>query len=293
MKIDLTARRSLFHHKNMAKRKVFFAATMIRNLLLTIILMLAFSGCLQKIPYEPAQIEAFHERPENVQLEFRNGKGRQVAFYIPPDNEPELPPARIAILYPGIETVALGWRRFIKLEEKIDTGYLLIDYPGRGFSEGFMHPEENYLNSEGALKALAEHFGIREIGAELNLLGHSFGTGAALQFASRHPVKRIVLVAPFTTLRKAVAEKSIILSLLMPAQIDNREIIRKLLAAEVSPEITIFHGARDTSLPVSMGRALAAIDPERIEYFELPEDDHVSLLTSRRDLIFRTLNGGT
>jgi pimeloyl-ACP methyl ester carboxylesterase len=123
-------------------------------------------------------------------------------------------------------------------------------------------------------------------------MGHSFGTGAALQFAARHRVEGIVLVAPFNTLRKGVAVKSLFLALVMPAQIDNREIIRQLLSDEEPPEITIMHGAKDASLPVSMGRELAAIDPDRINYLEFPEDDHTSILTTRRDLIFGILNGG-
>lgn len=194
--------------------------------------------------------------------------------------------SRIAILYPGIESVALGWLRFIKPEDCRDTGYLLIDYPGQGLSEGSMHPKESYLSSEGALQALAEHFGVNKLEAEFHLMGHSFGTGAALQFAGRHQVKRIVLIAPFTTLRNAVAERSFLLSVLLPTQMDNRAIIRQLLPREQPPQITIMHGGKDTSLPVAMGRELAALDPARITYLEFPADDHVSILTTCRDLIF-------
>lgn len=265
------------------------AARITRNFLLIILLIPAMTGCLKRISYEQEQIGAFIALPENVQLEFTTNQGRQVAFYIPPAIKPELPPKRLVILYPGIGGLALGWQRFIDLTEGRDIGYLLIDYPNRGLSEGQMNPEKNYLNTEGALQALAARFGVSEIGSELNLMGHSFGTGAALQFAAGHRVKRIVLVAPFTTLRKAVAEISFLLSVLMPAQIDNRQIIRQLLAGEDPPEITILHGVKDTSLPVEMGRELAAIAPDRINYFEFPEDDHVSILTTRRDLILDTL----
>ncbi|MBU0480018.1 MAG: alpha/beta hydrolase [Proteobacteria bacterium] len=258
----------------------------------SMILVLALlTGCMKQIPYEPSQIENFFARSENIQLEFTTDKGRQVAFYVPPIKNPDVPPERIALLYPGIESVALGWMRFIEMEKSERTGYLLIDYPGRGLSEGTMRPEENYLNSEGALLALAKHFGLKQLEAEYSLMGHSFGTGAALQFAARHPVRKIVLVAPFTTLRKAVAVKSWILSILMPAQIDNRKLIQHILSSDSPPEIIILHGAEDTSLPVTMGRELAAIDPERIVYHEFPEDDHVTILTSQRDLIFSGLNG--
>lgn len=259
--------------------------------IIPIIIMVFLTGCFRHIPYQPSLVEKFQERPENRILEFQTSKGKQAAFYLPPAISPEKPPKKIAILYPGIESVALGWLRFIDLHEDPQTAYLLIDYPGRGFSEGMMHPEKNFLNSLGALKKLAQLFGNKTLTIEVSLMGHSFGTGAALQFATHYPVKRIVLVAPFNTLRKAVAVKSKFLSILMPSQIDNREIIKKLLKRKSPPEITILHGTKDTSLPIAMGKELASIDDEKIIFHEFPDDDHVNILSRRSDLIFHSLNG--
>ena len=152
-----------------------------------------------------------------------------------------------------------------------------------------MDPENNYKNTEGALAVLATHFGVEKVDTKLCLMGHSFGTGAALQFAARQKVSRIVLVAPFDTLRKAVARRSVILAALMPAQIDNVKLIRNILANADKPSITIIHGSKDTSLPVETGRELAAVDPGHINYYEIPQGDHSSILTTHRDLIFYTL----
>ncbi len=263
--------------------------------LTAIVSLLTFSlvntGCLKTIPYEPSQLATFDAEIENVRLEFVTEKGRQVAFYLPPLISPEKPPKRINILYPGIYAVALGWRQFISQEEDPEAAYLLIDYPGRGLCEGSMRPEKNYLNTEGALDALEKRYGKGVFDAELSLMGHSFGTGAALNFAERAEVKRIVLVSPFNTLTKAVALQSWLLSILMPSQINNNKIIRKLLDSDHPPQIMILHGSLDTTLPVTMGRELAAIDPEKIDFYEFTDDDHVSLLTTRRDLIFNLLNG--
>ncbi len=263
-----------------------------KNLLaLFFLLPLFLTGCLQAIPNDPHLVEVFHQRPENLQLEFVTGKGRQVAYYLPPLNSPKEPPKRLAILYPGISSVALEWLKFIEQQKFPSTAYLLIDYPGRGLSEGMMRPEENYLNSEGALGALAEHFGVKHLNTELRVLGHSFGTGAALQFASRHQIESIVLVAPYNTLKQAVRQKSVVLGLLMPSQIDNRKLIKKILARDQPPAITILHGTKDTSLPVSMGQELAALAPKRIRFYQFSEDGHVDILTHRRSLIFQSLNG--
>jgi len=254
-------------------------------------LLLLLWGCMPEIPPAPGLFAAFDELPGHRRLVFTTSQGRQVAYYLPPQHDPAAPPAHLVILYPGIGSVALGWLRFIDPAAAPDTGWLMIDYPGRGESAGKMDPAELYQNSEGALAALANHFWVGQITAELSLLGHSFGSGAALQFAARHPVKRIVLVAPFDTLRRAVALKSWLLALLLPSQIDNRELIAELLHASDPPVITILHGASDQTLPVRMGRNLRDVAPDRIDYREFPDDSHVGILSTRHDLIMAALVG--
>lgn len=256
-----------------------------------LVFIFLFNGCLKSIPYEREQLETFFDRTENIQLSFETDRGKQVAFFVPAVMKPHRVPQKIAILYPGINDVALDWWNFIRLDDDPQTGYLLIDYPSRGLSQGIMNPEENYKNTEGALEALAEHFGVEKVDAELCLMGHSFGSGAALQFAVRQKVNRIVLVAPFDTLRNAVAQKSVLLAIVMPAQIDNVALVKRILESDQKPLITIIHGKKDTILPVEMGRKLADVNLELIEYYEIPQGDHTSILITHRDLIFHALLG--
>ncbi len=256
-----------------------------------LVIIFLFNGCLKSIPYEQEQLDIFFDRKENIQLSFETDRGKQVAFFVPAAMNPDQVPEKIAVLYPGINDVALGWWNFIRLEDDPHAGYLLIDYPGRGLSQGLMKPEENFKNTEGALEALAAHFNVNQVESELCLMGHSFGTGAALQFAVRQKVSRIVLVAPFDTLRNAVAQRSVILAIVMPAQIDNLALTRRILAGHQKPLITIIHGRKDTSLPVEMGRKLADVNPEFIKYYEIPQGDHISIITTHRDLIFHSLLG--
>lgn len=246
---------------------------------------------MKPIPNDPGLQATFEQRTDNLMLEFHTDKGRQVAYYLPPLLNPDKPPQKLVIMYPGINSIALGWLRFIKLEDDLTAGYLLIEYPNRGLSEGSMRPEQNYQNSVGALKALASHFGVEKLSASIRLLGHSFGTGMALQFAAIEPVEVIVLVAPFSDLKEGVAEKSWFLSVIMPSQIDNRELLSTLLSAANPPQISILHGKRDTVLPFTMGRDLAQVDPEQIDFYPCANDDHTSILTNQRELIFGLLLG--
>jgi len=250
------------------------------------------SGCFWKrIPYNQEQLDVFYKRSDNVQLIFETDAGQQIAYYIPPLEKPEKPPLKLAILYPGVESVALDWLKFIRLEDDKNAGYLLIDYPGRGFSEGFMNPGKFYEISESALTALAEHFQLQKIDAELCLMGHSLGSGAALQFASRNKVDRIVLVAPFNTLKEAAAYNSFIIWIFMPNQLDNRELIKSILSKPSRPLIIIFHGDKDKSLPIEMGRELKEVAPDEIILHEIKGGEHSTILTTHRKEILNSLFG--
>ncbi len=251
---------------------------------------LLLAGCLKPIPGDPALQEQFASRSENLKLTFVTDKGNQVAYYLPPLNNPHDPPETLNILYPGINSLALGWLRFIDLAKYPQAAYLLIEYPGRGESQGTMRPELNYLNTKGALAELASHFQVDSTSFQLSLMGHSFGTGMALQFAAMRQVERVVLVAPFNDLKAGVRQQSWLLAAIMPSQIDSRILIRQLLDSGNPPAISILHGAKDTVLPVTMGRELAELDP-RISYYEFAVDDHTSILTTQWKLIFGLLNG--
>ena len=264
----------------------------LRIILVLLFFLVSVAGCMGKIPYEPEQLARFHARKANVELPFTTEQGRQTAFYVPPHKNPDDNPAAIAILYPGINSTALGWLNLIEIEETPRLGYLLIDYPGRGRCEGSLHPEYLYKNTQGALAVLAKRLGPSVGQADLRVLGHSFGSGAALQYAARdNRVSRILLVAPFNDLKEAVALKSSFLAFMMPAQIDNRQLIAKILSRDAPADIMIIHGSGDQSLPVDMGRELAAMDREQIRYREVPGGGHSDVLHSRRKLIFDYLNG--
>ena len=99
----------------------------------------------------------------------------------------------------------------------------------------------------------------------------------------------IVLVAPFNDLKEGFKQKSWFLSVIMPSQIDNRELIRELVAGENPPRISILHGRRDTVLPFYMGEDLAQVAPDKTKFYPFEKDDHTTILTSQRQLIFSLL----
>jgi len=248
-------------------------------------------GCQKRIIYKAEDIKTFNEKKAGVELRFQTSYGIQSAYYIFPWQVGEKIPARLVIAYPGITALALGWLDFISNTPYNDAGFLLIEYPGRGNSEGAFRPK--YLNesSSGALKALGDYLGVpqQELTKNMLFLGHSFGCGAALQFAVKTLPKRIVLIAPFNTFHKAAFRKFGPLAWIIPDRMDNCERIKELCGYSSPPKIIIFHGSADETLPVSMGRDLAACSPGCVEYHEIEKAGHADILHNARGLIINAL----
>lgn len=233
-------------------------------------------------PYFARELQGL---PNNlVELDFGTGSGRQTAFYLAPTGATRLPD-RIWVAFCGNGSVGLDWRFFIGDFRDDQDGFLLVDYPGYGKSEGYATIAGTRAAADGALSALAERLEIEvsELEPRLNLIGHSLGAGAALDFAAQHPVQRIVLFAPFTTLREEAA--TVVggwLSRLLVENYDNRARLKELSRRTLRPRIAIVHGMNDDVIPFRMGQALAQEFPELVQFFPIPDGDHVSVLRLSR-----------
>ncbi len=116
----------------------------------------------------------------------------------------------------------------------------------------------------------------------VSLVGHSFGSGAAMVWADRNTPDRIVLLSPFNTMKKALFRKLGPLAWLIPDNIDNRKLLRTVCNSGNAPHITIIHGQDDRNLPIEMAVELAAIDPVRIKFVKIPKGTHTSILVTER-----------
>ena len=172
-------------------------------------------------------------------------------------------------------------------------GYLMIDYPGYGECAGNPTPEVILDSSEKAMAALAEKLKAdpKALFGHLNVFGYSLGASAALQLAARHPVERVVLIAPFTSLpdmaRRVVGWP---MCLLLRHRFDNRTRLAELARQPTRPGVTIFHGDRDGVVPVQMGRELAAMVPGWIQYHEILGADHIDVLNDAGAMIQKAMS---
>ena len=207
-------------------------------------------------------------------LRFRTSQGNQAAFFWRNEDSKTIPQT-VWLVFGGNGEVALGWIDLVRCFSGQGTGFLLIDYPGYGICEGKPTPQSILENSECALQALLEQKRWK-IGADaLCVLGHSLGGAAALQFAAKHVVRKIVAISTFTTMQDMVrAQIRISWGLLLRHRFDNMTSLKAILSQNQVPEIYIFHGKADEVIPLKMGRALARLDPNRINFVEIPGARH-------------------
>jgi len=241
-------------------------------------------------PYDASYATALPA--DGFELHFKTLAGEQVAFYLPRDSGTQLP-ERIWVAFCGNGSLALDWVWLIAQGRHVGDAFLLIDYPGYGKSEGYATIASTRTTADRALDALASHLGVSEetIEPRLNVIGHSWGTAVALDFATRHPVQRAVLIAVFTTLREEAATMvGRPLSHLLIENYDNRTCLRELTRRSPPPKIDIFHGADDDTIPIRMGRELAQSFPAFVTFHLVPGGDHVSVIAKAANEILAAMS---
>ena len=230
-------------------------------------------------PRQYAPVELEHAKAAGVQeIRFRTSQGNQAAFFWR-NADAEAAPRFIWLLFAGNGSVALDWLGLIAQFADPATGFLLVEYPGYGICEGSPNPQSILENSENAFQALLgqKHW---EIAADaIGVLGHSLGGAAALQFAAKHAVRKIVTNSTFTTMDDMV-RRTIYISLgpLLQHRFDNVTALKAILSRNQIPEIDIYHGDADQVVPVQMGRALAQLDSEQIRFVTIAGGHHNDLL---------------
>lgn len=214
---------------------------------------------------------------------FRTFGAKQAAFFYPMT---ACHPSRLWILFGGNAMLALDWLDLLREFPDRSTGFLLVDYPGYGLCSGRPTPARILETSEKAFSVLQDQNGWNFGPESIGILGCSLGAAAGLQFAVQHPVGRLILVSPFTTMNE-IFKRFIGFNPgpLVLHRFDNVKALRSILAQEPAPKVTILHGRADTLIPISMGRALAKVDPGQIRFVQIPDADHNDVLAVARSTV--------
>jgi pimeloyl-ACP methyl ester carboxylesterase len=222
--------------------------------------------------------------PRAVPLEYTISCGKQKSWYVPPKSaaEPTHAPARVWLLFGGNASLALFWEETVMNSPDEDAAYILFDYPGYGFCEGTPTAKSIAEAAEAVVDQAAAYVG--DAPAEFRqrpfgLMGHSLGTGMALQYAVAHPIEKIILIAPFTSTR-AMANRMVtpLFGWILRHNIDNMAMLRQIAAKTDPPKVTVIHGSADEIVPVQMGRQIKEAFPNLVEYIEVKGADHTNIL---------------
>jgi uncharacterized protein len=149
---------------------------------------------------------------------------------------------------------------------------LIFDYRGYGRSEGTVRDEPGlYADTEAARNYL-----IRERGVQTSMLvlyGQSLGAAVAINDASRHPCKALIVESGFSS----ASDMGVVTFSWLPRWLHrlgkNRfESAQKI--ANVKCSVLVTHGTNDPIVPIEQGRRLyeAAQDPKKLMI--VPNGDH-------------------
>jgi len=143
-------------------------------------------------------------------------------------------------------------------------GILFVEYPGYGLAAAGRATEENlYRAAERSLVELAS-FSISP--DRTVLVGHSLGTGVAVEMARRGYGDRMILISPYTSMTQMVKRFVPVLPVSMFVR-DRFDNLAK--APGVKQETVVVHGDRDRLIPIEMARVVAqALPSARLEVFE-------------------------
>jgi len=238
----------------------------------------------RKMMYFPSSYERIelNSLPEGgVLLAYETSQGKQTAFYLPPSDAPAKPPETLWVLFNGNAARALDWLDVIEKVKTPHAAFLLVDYPGYGACEGKPSRAAIRESTEKAYEALAKHLGVdtATLDTRVNVLAFSIGTGAGMDFAAARPVRRVILLAPFTSaLDMARRTVGWPLCYLLIDRFDNRARLAELAARSDPPRVDIYHGRNDDIIPFAMSGDLAAQFPNLVTFHPVPGADHNFLL---------------
>ena len=150
------------------------------------------------------------------------------------------------------------------------TGLVALSYRGYAGSSGSPSERGLLLDAEAAYAFTTARYDADRIVA----WGFSLGSGVATAIAADHPVAKLILEAPYTSIVDVAAAlfKFAPVSLLVLDQFHSDRRIGK-----VTVPLLIMHGAKDPAISITFGERLFALAHEPKQFVRFPEGGHNDL----------------
>lgn len=137
-----------------------------------------------------------------------------------------------------------------------------FEYRGSGLSEGLPSEQGIYRDGEAVMDML--HAKKKITPDKVAIIGISVGTGPASYLAQRYKAGKLVLISPYFSIRDLVGEMPLY-GMLVPF-FKYRFPTAEYLALAPGTQISIFHGARDTTIPIAHSERIVASLPDSSRY---------------------------
>lgn len=148
---------------------------------------------------------------------------------------------------------------------------LMIDYRGYGKSTGTFSENGFYDDAETAYQFLKAQ-GYQD--DHIYFYGRSLGSGIAVEMATRHAVKGLILESPYTSVIDVAKSHR---PYLLPGLILKYHFNSLSKAEKIPMPVLIFHGVKDPTIPVSQSKILAAAIKTEKQLVIFDEGNHANL----------------
>ena len=159
------------------------------------------------------------------------------------------------------------------LNRRLGLGVFIFDYRGYGKSDGKPSEAGLYADAEAAIDFLTSDLGLDPI-QDVVLYGRSLGVGVAVEMATRHEVRGVVLESGFASVKEMVrlTRPRIPTGLVLPLFDARYDSISKI--GRLTSPVMIVHGTRDDTVPFEMAKRLYEAAPEPKRLHAVPGASH-------------------
>jgi fermentation-respiration switch protein FrsA (DUF1100 family) len=236
--------------------------------------VLVFLSLESSLVFRPDPASVSWMKPENSNTQdvwFTSADGTKLHGWWLPSTDPAA--GAVLVAHGNGGNITHRGRMAADLNRVLGAGVLLFDYPGYGKSEGKPSEQGCYAAGDAAYRWLTDEAKIPA--NRIVLLGESLGGGTAVELATRHDHRALVLVFTFTSL-PAVAKfhyRWLPTHTLMRTRFDN---LSKM--GRCTRPVFVAHGTADEVVPFAHGEALFAAAKEPKAFLRLDGFTHNLML---------------
>jgi len=183
---------------------------------------------------------------------------------------PAKPGHAVVLYFPGNGDFLAGRVGRLRSISADGTGLVALSYRGYAGSTG--QPGEQGLLLDAAVAYAFT--AARYVADRIVVWGFSLGTGVAVALAAEHPIGRLILEAPYTSIADIAAPRFRFMPVRWlirdPFHSDQR-------IARITAPLLIMHGARDGVIPIAFGERLFALAHQPKQFVRFPEGGHDNL----------------